>query len=50
MYTFVTGKFINQNKMEFGCQPVDISGIHLFLQHGSKPMGETSGSLAVIDK
>ncbi len=23
--------------------------IHLFLLHGSKPMGETSGSLAVID-
>ncbi len=24
--------------------------IHLFLQRGSKPMGETSGSLAAIGK
>ncbi len=26
------------------------SSIHLFLQRGSKPMGETSGSLAAIGK
>ncbi len=29
---------------------VEIQHIHLFLQCGSNPMGETLGSLAVIDK
>ncbi len=37
--------------VQFKCISLQfIYNVHLFLQRGSKPMGETSGSLATVSK